>query len=135
MTDAPASDLDRLLGACVEAAVGLLSKDGEFYPFALGLTTEGDVVSPAVDPGTDQPTADQVAGLLLEALRSSRETLRAAAVCSDVRVRSNEGAERDAIRIELEAPDADPLVVMVPYADQRLEQPFGGPGERRIFLA
>ena len=136
MSDAPPpSDLDRLMGACVEAAVSLLSKDGEFYPFALAMTTEGDVVSPAIDPGSEHPEPDHVAALLLQVLQSSRDTLRAVAVCSDVRLRSEEGEERDAIRIELEAPAVDPLVVMVPYADSRLEQPFGGPGERRVFLA
>ena len=136
MTDAPPpSDLDRLLGACVEAAVRLLAKDGEFYPFALAVTAEGDMVSPAVDPGSEHPTADHVVALLLEALQSSRDTLRAAAVCSDVRLRSDEGEERDAIRIAMESAEADPLVVLVPYADERLDQPFGMPGERRIFLA
>ena len=134
MTDTPPSDLDRLMGACVEAAVGLLSKDGEFYPFALAMTTEGDVVSPAIDPGSEHPEPDHVAELLVQALRSSRDTLRAVAMCSDVRLRSDEGEERDAIRIELESPQTDPLIVMVPYADRRLDQPFGTPGERRVFL-
>ena len=136
MSDAPpASDLDRLMGACVEAAVGLLSRDGEFYPFALAMTTEGDVVNPTVEPGSAHPEPDHVVDLLLDALRASRDTLRAVAVCSDVHLKSDDGEERDAVRIELEAPAVDPLVVMVPYADQRLEQPFGGPGERRVFLA
>ena len=136
MTDAPPpSDLDRLMGACVEAAVGLLSKDGEFYPFALAMTTEGDVVSPAIDPGSEHPEPDHVAGLLVQALQASRESLRAVALCSDVRLRSDDGEERDAIRIELEAPAGDPLVVMVPYADRKLDQPFGAPGQRQVFLA
>ena len=131
---APApNDLDRLLGASVEAATRLLSADGEFYPFAVAMTAAGEVVSPAVDPSTDHPTADEVVALLLEALRGSRETLRACAVCSDVRIRSDAGEERDAIRIELEAPGADPLVVVVPYADQKLEEPMGMAGERRVF--
>ena len=37
------------------------------------------------------------------------------------------------IRVELEALQGDPLVVMVPYADQRLDEPFGMPGQRRVF--
>ena len=44
-----------------------------------------------------------------------------------------EGDEREAIRIELEAPGADPLVVVVPYADQTLGEPMGMAGERRVF--
>lgn len=131
---APApNDLDQLLGAAVEAAVRMLSQEGEFYPFALAMTADGEVVAPQVSPSSDRPSADEVAGLLLDALRDSRETIRASAMCSDVRIRSEEGEERDAIRIELEAPEADPLVVVVPYADQKLDQPFGMPGERRVF--
>ena len=129
----PPNDLDQLLGASVEAAVRMLSQEGEFYPFALAMTAEGEVVAPQVSPSSDRPTADEVAGLLLTALQESRDTLRASALCSDVRIRNDEGEERDAIRIELEAPEADPLVVVVPYAEQQLDQPFGMPGERRVF--
>lgn len=68
-----------------------------------------------------------------EALRAGRDELRAAAICTDVRLRSDEGEERDAIRLELEAATGDPLVVVVPYADRQLDEPFGMTGERRIF--
>lgn len=134
MSEAPPHDLDRLLGASVETAVRLLSAEGEFYPFALALTAEGDVVSPTVDPGSEHPTSDEVVTLLVAALRESRDRIRAASVCSDVRIRSQGGEERDAIRVELETPEADPLVVLVPYADTVLDQPMGMPGERRVFV-
>lgn len=135
MSTGETSDLDRLLGASIEAATQLLSKDGEFYPFALGLTTGGDVVTPHVDPGSGHPAAEHVEALLLQALRGKRDELRACALCSDVRIRpgEGEGEERDAIRIELESPAADPLVVLVPYADRRLDTPIGAPGQRRVF--
>lgn len=129
----PPHDLDQLLGASVEAAVRMLSQEGEFYPFALAMTGDGQVVAPQVSPSSDRPTADEVAGLLLEALTASRDAIRASALCSDVRIRNEQGDERDAIRIELEAPQVDPLVVVVPYADQKLDEPFGMPGERRVF--
>ena len=133
MSDAPPNDLDRLLGASVEAAVQLLSKDGEFYPFALAMTADGQIVTPSVDPGTEHPSAAQVEELLVQVLRDKRDELRAASLCSDVRIRSDAGEERDAIRVELEAPQADPLVVMVPYADRRLDEPMGMQGQRRVF--
>ena len=129
----PPNDLDQLLGASVEAAVRMLSADGEFYPFAIAMTAEGEIVSPSIEPSSDHPSADEVAGLLVEALRASRDAFRATSLCSDVRIRSDEGDERDAIRIELEAPEVDPLVVVVPYADRQLDQPFGMAGERRVF--
>ena len=56
-TAPPPNDLDRLLGAAVEAATRLLSADGEFYPFAVAMTADGEVVSPSVDPPSDHPTS------------------------------------------------------------------------------
>ena len=131
---APPDDLDRLLGASIEAAVRMLSADGEFYPFALAMTADGDVISPAVQPSSDHPTADEVAGLLLAALREAKDSIRAASVCSDVRIRADSGEERDAVRVELEAPEQDPVVVVVPYEGTVLDQPFGMAGERRVFV-
>lgn len=132
-TPAGPNDLDRLLGASVQTATQLLSEKGEFYPFALAVSEAGEVVSPSVTPPSDHPTADEVVELLVEALRAGRDGLRATAICTDVRLRSDEGEERDAIRLELEAATGDPLVVVVPYADRQLDEPFGMAGERRVF--
>jgi hypothetical protein len=133
-TQEPA-DLDQLLSASIEAASSLLSVDGEFYPFAVALTLAGELVSPAVDPGTEQPDAEDVVDLLLEALRDGRETIRAAALCSDVTLSSDSG-DQDAIRVELEAPDREPVTIVVPYDDGPvLGEPFGLPAESRIFTA
>ncbi len=131
--DAAPTDLDRLLGASVEAATRMLASDGEFYPFALAVTTDGDIVSPSVEPSSDHPPSDEVASLLLGALREARASIRATALCSDVRLRSDAGEERDAIRVELEAPDVEPVVVVVGYAGTVLDEPFGMPGERKVF--
>jgi hypothetical protein len=134
IADEPA-DLDQLLSASIEAASSLLSVDGEFYPFAVALTLEGELVSPAVDPGTDQPDAEEVVDLLLEALRDGRESIRAAALCSDVTLASDDG-DQDAIRVELEAPDRDPVTILVPYDEGPvLGEPFGLPSQTRIFTA
>jgi hypothetical protein len=126
-------DLDQLLSASIEAATSMLSVDGEFYPFAVALTHAGELVSPAVDPGTESPDAEDVVDLLLEALREGRDTIRAAALCSDVTVASDTG-DQDAIRVELEAPDVEPVTVLVPYDEGPvLGEPFGLQGESRIF--
>jgi hypothetical protein len=131
-TDREPGDLDQLLGAAIETATQLLSVDGEFYPFAVALTHAGELVAPSVDPGTDQPDAEDVVELLLEALREGRDTIRAAALCSDVTLASDEG-DQDAIRIELEGADADAVTIVVPYDDGPvLAEPFGIPAERRI---
>ncbi|MCU1591445.1 MAG: hypothetical protein JWP11_2701 [Frankiales bacterium] len=140
MTETPATepepgDLDQLLSAAIEAASSLLSVDGEFYPFAVALTHSGELVSPAVDPGTEQPDAEDVVDLLIEALRDGRDTIRAAALCSDVTLASDAG-DQDAIRVELEAPDHQPVTILVPYDEGPvLGDPFGVDAEARIFTA
>ena len=140
MTDTPVSeepqpgDLDQLLSASIEAASSLLSVDGEFYPFAVALTNGGELVSPAVDPGTEQPDAEEVVTLLIEALREGRDNIRAAALCSDVTLASDTG-DQDAIRVELEAPEHQPVTILVPYEDGPvLGEPFGIDAEARIFV-
>lgn len=126
-------DLDTLLSAAIEAASSLLSVDGEFYPFAVALTHAGELVSPAVDPGTEQPDAEDVVELLLDALRDGRSTIRAAALCTDVTLASDTG-DQDAIRVELEAPDCQAVTIVVPYDEGPvLGEPFGIDAESRIF--
>lgn len=127
--------LDQLFSAALEAAAQLISVDGEFYPFAVAMTAQGELVAPAVDPEADTPTAEQVVDLLIDALIEGRDAIVGAAICSDVTIAAD-GGGRDAIRIELEAPDAEPVTVVVPYDDGPvLADPFGLPGERRIFSA
>ena len=128
-------DLDTLLSAAIEAASSLLSVDGEFYPFAVALTHAGELVSPAVDPGTEQPDAEDVVDLLLDALRDGRSNIRAAALCTDVTLASDTG-DQDAIRVELEAPDRQAVTIVVPYDEGPvLGEPFGLDAESRIFTA
>lgn len=135
MSETPAEpgDLDQLLSAAIEAATSMLSVDGEFYPFAVALTLAGELVSPAVDPGTDKPDSEDVVDLLLEALRDGRDTIRAAALCSDVTLASDTG-DQDAIRVELEAPEREPVMVVIPYDDGPvLGEPFGLQGLTRVW--
>jgi len=135
MTDEPA-DLDQLLSASLEAATRLLSVDGEFYPFAVAMTEAGELVAPAVEPEQEQPTADAVVELLIEALRDGRDAIRAAAVVSDVTIAGDPGDERDAIRVELEPRVGDAVTVVVPYLEGPvLDEPFGLPATRRVFDA
>ena len=136
--DQPAEpgDLDRLLSASLEAAMRLLGVDGEFYPFAIALTETGELVAPSVDPGVDQPTAEAVTELLVAALRDGRDGLVATAVVSDVLIAGDPGQEQDAVRVELEPREGDPVLIVVPYTDGPvLGDPFGVAGSRKVFDA
>ncbi|MCA1711394.1 MAG: hypothetical protein LC789_07050 [Actinobacteria bacterium] len=126
--------LDQLLNASLEAAMRLLGVDGEFYPFAVAMTVDGELVAPSVDPGEEQPTADRVVELLVAELRSARDGLTATALVSDVTIAGDEDQQRDAIRVDLEPRDGDPVLIVVPYREGPvLDEPFGVASTRKVF--
>jgi hypothetical protein len=127
----PPDDLDLLLGAAIEAAAQLLSTNGEFYPFAIAVDAEGQLVAPEIKPASERPEVEEVLGLLVDALRDS-DGLRATVLCSDVVLADG---DQDAIRLDLEPREGDALTVLVPYSEGPvLDDPFGMPGTRRVFV-
>lgn len=126
----PPDDLDLLLGAAIEAAARMLSTHGEFYPFAIAVDATGELVAPEIAPPGDHPTPEQVMGLLVEALRAG-DGLRATVLCADVQLADRDS---DAIRLDLEPREGDPMTVFVPYSPgPELAEPFGVPGTRQVF--
>jgi hypothetical protein len=130
-------DLDRLLDEALRAAQHLLEKNGEFFPFAVFLDTDGSPVLAAADPGEgDKPPSRAMLEGLQEAAVRQRDGLRAAAFASAVDI---EGGE--AVRAEVEHRDGGPAVaVFLPYSRQRLRRgiEFGelraGAAERLVWL-
>ena len=128
-------DLDGLLDASLPFAREMLDKHGEFFPYAAAITTSGDTRLIAGDPGEgEQPTRVAVLQVLVEGLRGERDTLRAAAVVSDVRQ-----SDSDAVRVELEHEEGYAIVVFLPYQKKRLRrgveygQITAGPGDRQVW--
>jgi hypothetical protein len=127
----PPDDLDLLLGAAIETAARMLREKGEFYPFAMAVDSDGDLLAPEIAPEDAHPTPEHVLGLLVEALRGASDGLRAAVLCADVRLADRDS---DAIRVDLEPRDGEPMTVFVPYAPgPELDEPFGVQGMRRVF--
>jgi hypothetical protein len=128
--DPPPDDLDLLLGAAIEAAARMLSTHGEFYPFAIAVDADGELVAPEIVPPEDHPSPEEVMVLLVDALRAG-EGLRATVLCADVKLADRDS---DAIRLDLEPREGDPMTVFVPYAPgPELAEPFGVPGHRQVF--
>lgn len=75
----------------------MLAKRGEFYPFGAIVRASGETRLLAADPGQDHPASADVLSLLVDRLRQDRADLRAAAICSDVRL-----PDSDAVRVEFE---------------------------------
>lgn len=113
----------------------MLDKRGEFFPYAAALTISDETRLIAGDPGEgEQPTSVAVLQILVEGLRAERDTLRAAAVVSDVRL-----SDSDAVRVELEHEEGHAIVVLQPYQRKRLRrgieygQITAGPGDRQVW--
>lgn len=129
MTTTGPGDLDRLFRTGVEGAGRALAAGSPLWPFAVGLTLDGVVVSPGVDPGEPRPPVERVLRLLREALVEGREDLRAAGVVAPVQV---EGST--ALRFELEERYGEAVVILVPYRPgPEFGAPTRSPGRRRVW--
>lgn len=133
------ADMNELLDPLIEFAKEMLKKNGEFYPFGNFMTTDGKIELMAAMDG-DHPDSTALIDLLAAACRqkADEESIRAAALCYDVRWRGENGQPTDAIAVAIEHRDADPITVIVPYSKGRLggwnfEALVATPGQRRVF--
>ncbi|TME87273.1 MAG: hypothetical protein E6I43_03380 [Chloroflexi bacterium] len=128
--------MDALLNAALPFAKQQLTTHGEFFPYGVAMSREGQIALIAGYTGTERPPSTEVLDILYEGLRSKAEQNRGAAVVADVRLR---GEEPDAIQVEVEHREGVALKVFLPYRKKR----FGGGletgpmraegGERRIW--
>jgi hypothetical protein len=127
--------MDALLGAALPFAKQQLAKHGEFFPYGVAMSRDGQIGLVAGYTGTERPPSTEVLDILYEGLRSKAEENRGAAVVADVRLR---GEETDAIQVEVEHRDGIALKVFLPYRKKRLGgletgQMRAEAGERRIW--
>jgi len=127
--------MDALLNAALPFAQQQLAKHGEFFPYGVALSKDGQIGMFAGYTGTKRPPSTEVLEILYEGLRSTSEANRGAAVVADVRLK---GEGTDAIQVEVEHREGISLRVFLPYRKKR----FGGletgqmraeEGERRIW--
>jgi hypothetical protein len=117
----PTDDLDLLFDVAVGLARQQLEAQGACLPFALALTTDGEPVSLAVQPGED-PDALDLEIACLEALQARRAGLRATA-----RVVDEVAAGGACLRVELELVGGRAQRVHVPYEVTADELTWGAP--------
>jgi hypothetical protein len=112
-------EMDGLLNVALAAAQKSLSEHGEFYPFAVHLTAEGDqVLMMAADQGLgENPQSSDVLIAIRDGLEEQRATLRAAAIVADVKRGSS-----DAVRVQIEHRDGAAIAVFLPYQRKRMSR-------------
>lgn len=97
----------------------MLAKHGEFFPYAVAMSRNGQIAMIAGYTGTEKPPSADVLAVLYEGLRTRAEQNRAAAVVADVRLK---GEATDALQVEVEHREGIALKVFLPYRKKR----FGG---------
>jgi multidrug efflux pump subunit AcrA (membrane-fusion protein) len=116
--------MDGLLNALVGFAQQMLAERGAFYPCAAGVTASGQLQMVTADLAADQPPPDEVLQALVDRLQQdvAAGEIQAAATRIDVSLapRSGEPAG-DAIRVDIEHADAEPVRLFLPYV-------IGAPG-------
>jgi hypothetical protein len=138
---APHEQMDALLDALVGFAKQMLQERREFYPFAAEVTAAGALQMVTADLAADRPSSDVVLESLESRLRAAAAAgeVDATGVCADVRRAGGQGEpERDAIRVDIEHADADPVRVLIGYrpdASGRIVfgDPVAEPVHRRVF--
>lgn len=109
---------DDLFGLGLDAALTLLAKRKEFYPFACETTGE-EAAMVAADPGLgEHPDSQAVLDALYDIGRDRRDQIDAMACVSDVRLENGS----DAIHVDLEHRDGHSLSIVTPYRHKRFRR-------------
>ena len=111
------ADLDGLLNAALPFGQQMLETYGEFFPYGVALSVEGEARMVAGYTGDERPPSVDVLSTLVDVLRDQREGLRAAAIVTDVRT-----ADSDAIRVDIEHQEGVAVAVLLPYRKRRLRK-------------
>lgn len=107
-------DLDDLLNAALPFAQQMLEKNGEFYPYGVGVHLDGEVAMLAGWTGDEHPPSNEVLSVLVDGARQQSGDLRAVALVADVL--AGGGA---AIRVELEHREGPVMAILVAYKKRR----------------
>jgi hypothetical protein len=127
-------DLDGLAAVALDAARALLEKNGEFFPFGVTLSDDGEQKLVAGDPGLgEHPESEEVLDTLRSGMLGDRDDLRAAAFVADVLADGS-----DAISVQVEHRDGGPAIqILQQFAKEGAGIDYGAVsgagGDRRIW--
>lgn len=117
-------DLDTLLNVALGFAQQQLSTRGEFYPYSMAIDVDGQPEMIPAHPGIqdDHPRSAEVIKSCVASLIIRRDSIRAGAIVSDVRLPD---PVTDAIRVDLEHIEGTTLTVVLPYTKTRFRKNIG----------
>lgn len=138
------TDADRVLNASISLALDKLVEQGEFYPFGVALTREGQIAVLTTQESLAVPTSEAFLNALHDALADGARSgsFKAAAIVADFSFeRPRSSGEHDAIRVSLESAAGEAVTCYLPYIlvtpggtrDVRPGQPFAQKIQPSIF--
>lgn len=116
-----------ILNACVGFAQQILAEHGEFYPFGVSLRADGltmdevygeDPPEGGEEPAEDEtPEVEEVVERLVATHRAGAASgeLIACGTTLDVELTDPDGVARDAICVDIEHREAEPVRLLLPY--------------------
>jgi hypothetical protein len=114
----PSEEIQELLNFLLPHAERMLGEQGEFYPYAAALESDGSIepVGPAIEG--DNPDVGDILVALHEDLReqAAEGSIRASGIAADVTLTDPDSGETtDAVQVELDHLEADAVDIYVPY--------------------
>jgi hypothetical protein len=109
---------DDVLQEAIEAAANLLEKRGEFSPFAVVMTSTGEIRHLQAMMDEERPESDAVIHSITETIREegSHDKYRCVGIVSSVNLSDTvEGKSSVAVRVHIDGIEIDAVVCYVPY--------------------
>ena len=135
-------DMDALLDQLLAFAREMLRKQGAVYPFGAVTRSDGRMRLVASSGGATDASTDELMGLVVAGMREQAMAgeIRAAGVCYEVHVPTDDGSTTDAIAVSLEDMLGGNALVFMPYTrggrltGVKFAEITVSPGEPRVFV-
>jgi len=126
MSDAK-DEIEELLNFLLPVAEEELSKAGEFYPYAAMVAADGELKAVSAAAGEEPEVADLLVALHEELrVQAADGSIRASGIAADVTLTDPDSGETtDAVQLELDHAEGDPVDIYVPYETVGNEVKFG----------
>lgn len=115
-------DINAILSQVFPFAQQCLQKNGEFYPFAVRMNANDEIIAIAASEGAEDeedPSAQEVIDMLTEMLHEAAKedpAPKAVAICFEATVSHDDNPEpHAAICVQIEDADGEALLVSLPY--------------------
>ena len=120
-------EIEELLNFLLPVAEEELSRAGEFYPYAAMVAADGELKSVSAATGEEPEVADLLVALHDELRAHAADgSIRASGIAADVTLTDPDSGETtDAVQLELDHAEGDPVDIYVPYETVGNEVKFG----------